>query len=190
MIKTFTGPMHSKKTKSMMDVYFGIYNKEHILCFKPTKDNRDVGEIRSKDYEEGIPCICIDTFDEIMNYMRDDVRTIFIDEVQMLEGNVGVLSYLSIVEEVDIYVAGLNMTSEQEPFLVMPQIIAISDNVEFIKGSCYDCGRDASFTYFEGTKTEKIKVGDEGYFPLCDRCLKKRRSKSDMMRLLLKKNTD
>ena len=31
MIKTFTGPMHSKKTKSMMDVYFGIYNKEQLM---------------------------------------------------------------------------------------------------------------------------------------------------------------
>lgn len=187
MIKTFTGPMHSKKTKSMMDVYFGIYNKEHILCFKPSQDDRDVGEIRSKDYEVGIPCISIDTFEDILKYMRDDVRTIFIDEVQMLRGNVSVLSYLSIAYDIDIYTAGLNMTSEQDPFLVMPLVLAISTSVEVIKGSCYDCGREADYTFYEGEKSEAIKVGDEGYVPLCPRCLTKRRSSDDLKKLLLKK---
>lgn len=189
MIKTFTGPMHSGKTKCMMDVYFKIYNKDHILRFKPNRDNRDVGEIRSKDYEEGIPAIGIDKFEDILNYMRDDVRTIFIDEVQMLEGNVNVLSYLSIVNDIDIYTAGLNLTSEVEPFLVMPMILAISDSVEMIKASCFDCGRDASYTYFEGEKTSEILVGDKGYVPLCSRCLKERMSSKKLKKMLVNKDT-
>lgn len=190
MIKTFTGPMHSGKTKNMMDVYFGIFNKEHILCFNSSKNNRDGNEIRSKDYEEGIPCIGILKFEEILDYLRDDVRTIFVDEVQMFEGNVGVLSYLSIVKDIDIYTAGLNMTSEQSPFNVMPYVLAISDEISIVKASCYDCGRDAVHTYFEGVKTEDIKVGDEGYLPLCPRCLIKRRDEKVMKKLLLKRDTN
>lgn len=190
MIRTFTGPMHSGKTKKMMDVYFGIYNKEHILCFNASKNDRDGNEIRSKDYEEGIPCIGISKFEEILDFLRRDVRTIFIDEAQMIEGNVAVLSNLSINFDIDIYIAGLNMTSEQTPFMTMPYILAISDEIDVIKASCYDCGRDALFTYYEGVKTEDIQVGDEGYFPLCHRCLSRRREESSSMKLTLKKDTN
>lgn len=177
MIKTFTGPMHSGKTKQMMDVYKGIFNKDHLLCFKPAKDDRD-DEIKSKDYEDGIPCIFIEKLEDILLFITDDITTIFIDEIQMFECDISVLNYLSLVKDIDVYTAGLNMTSEQQPFGIMPQILAISDEIENIKASCYDCGRSASFTYYEGVKKEDILVGDEGYVPLCNKCLIKRKKKN------------
>lgn len=186
MIKTFTGPMHSGKTEAMIDVYKKIFNKDHIRCFKPRKDDRDFGVIKSKVYEEEIPAIVVDSFDEILGHVDESTSIIFIDEAQMLEGNVGVLSYLSIAQDIDIYVGGLNQTSEQEPFLVMPQILAISDEVSVIKASCYDCGRDeATHTYFNGEKTDAILVGDEGYMPLCPRCLLKRRGEEGLKKILV-----
>lgn len=192
MIKTFTGPMHSGKTAAMIATYKKIWNKDHILCFKPNRDTRDIGEIKSKDYDVTISSIGIDYFEDILHYIDDKTRTIFIDEVQLMEGNVNVLTYLSIIKDIDIYLGGLNMTSEQEPFLIMPYILAISDEVEVIKASCYDCGRDATHTYYEGNKVEKIKVGDEGYIPLCRRCLAKRRGLEDAKKLYLgiKKDTN
>ncbi len=194
MITTFTGPMHSGKTAAMMAAYNKIWNKSHILCFKPNKDTRDIGEIRSKDYSEGIKSIGIDCFEEILDYVGEknekDIRTIFIDEVQLLDGNPRVLLYLSIAMDMNIFTAGLNMTSEQEPFLVMPYVLAISDEVINIKASCYDCGKDASYTFFEGEKSEAIVVGDAGYIPLCDRCLAKRLGKRNIKRLIKTKKED
>ena len=194
MITTFTGPMHSGKTAAMMAAYNKIWNKSHILCFKPNKDTRDIGEIRSKDYSEGIKSIGIDCFEEILDYVGEknekDIRTIFIDEVQLLDGNPRVLLYLSIAMDMNIFTAGLNMTSEQEPFLVMPYVLAISDEVINIKASCYDCGKDASYTFFEGEKSEAIVVGDAGYVPLCDRCLAKRLGKRNIKRLIKTKKED
>lgn len=189
MITTFTGPMHSGKTAAMITTYNKIWNKNNILCFKPAKDSRDLGVLKSKDYELEVPAICIVSFEDILPHVeeKDNIRTIFIDEAQMIEGNVSVLSYLSIVKDMDIYVSGLNMTSEQEPFLTMPQILAISDDVKVIKASCFDCGRDASYTYFEGEKTEAIVVGDKGYIPLCSRCLEKRRGREKLDIMLLRK---
>lgn len=190
MIKTFTGPMHSGKTAAMIMTYQKIWNKNHVLCFKPKKDTRDIGEIRSKDFDVSIPCIGIDTFDEILDYVNDDTSTIFIDEVQLMEGNVSVLTYLSIVKDMDIYTSGLNMSSEQEPFMMMPYVLAVSDEVEMIKASCYDCCREATYTYYEGDKTETVKVGNEGYIPLCRRCLEKRRGKEVSKRLYLHRKKD
>ena len=177
MIKTFTGPMHSGKTAAMIAAYNKIWNKEHVRCFKPSIDSRDLGVMKSKDYGDGVPAICIDLFEDILDHIDEDISTIFIDEAQLLKGDVSVLSYLSVMKDMDIYVGGLNMTSEMEPFLIMPYILAISDEVEVIKASCFDCGRDASYTYFNGEKTDKILVGDEGYIPLCSRCIKKREEK-------------
>ncbi len=190
MITTFTGPMHSGKTAAMITTYNKIWNKKNILCFKPAKDSRDLGVLKSKDYELEVPAICISSFEDILEYIDDHIRTLFIDEAQMIEGNVSVLSYLSIVKDMDIYVSGLNMTSEQEPFLTMPQILSISDDVKVIKASCYDCGRDASYTYYEGEKTEAIVVGDQGYIPLCSRCLEKRRGQDHIKKMLLKRKEE
>ena len=111
MITTFTGPMHSGKTAAMMAAYNKIWNKSHILCFKPNKDTRDIGEIRSKDYSEGIKSIGIDCFEEILDYVGEknekDIRTIFIDEVQLLDGNPRVLLYLSIAMDMNIFTVAI-----------------------------------------------------------------------------------
>ena len=190
MIKTFTGPMHSGKTAQMIATYNKIWNKDHILCFKPSIDSRDLGIMKSKDYGEGVPAICIEMFEDILKYLNDDISTIFIDEAQMIKGNVSVLSYLSVMKDMDIYVAGLNMTSEAEPFLTMPFILAISDEVVNVKASCFDCGREATYTYFNGEKTGEILVGDEGYIPLCHRCIKKREEKGQKLIFSLNKKND
>ena len=162
MIKTFTGPMHSGKTAAMITAYNNIWNKKHVKVFKPRCDVRDLGEMKSKDFVEGIPAVCIDTFDDILLHVDESVRTIFVDEVQLLTGNVNVLTYLSVVYDMDIYLAGLDKTSEQEPFLIMPYILAISDERVDVKASCCDCGREASYTYYDGEKSDAVKVGDEG----------------------------
>ncbi len=188
MITTFTGPMHSSKTASLIVIYNKIWNKEHVKVFKAKQDTRDPGVLKSKDFEETVPAIEIDKLDEILDYIDDSTRVIFIDEIQWLEGNIDVLNQLSIVQDIDIYTAGLNQTSEQKPFGIMPYVLALSDSVVNIKASCYDCGRDAALTYYEGKdKKGDTKVGDNGYVPLCPACLKSRVGKRKLTSRFLKK---
>ncbi|MBQ8659258.1 MAG: hypothetical protein IJ475_00260 [Bacilli bacterium] len=186
MITTFTGPMHGGKSASMIEAYAGIWNKERIMCFKPSFDTRDGDQIKSGALVGGIDSIVIEKFEDILDYYTDDITNIFIDEAQFIKGNVSVLSYLSIAKDVDIYIAGLNMTSEQEPFMVMPYILAISDNVVNCRASCLDCGREATYTYYEKEKNAKIVVGNEDYVSLCTRCLNKRLG-DNVMKLIMKK---
>lgn len=187
MITTFTGPMHSGKTAEILSTYNKIWNKEHLMMFKPKCDTRSVGAIKSNSFSESIEAIEIDTFDEIISYIKNDTTAVFIDEAQMFKGNIHVLTYLSLICDVDVYLSGLNMTSEQEPFMIMPFVLAISDKVVNIPASCFDCGRDATYTYFEGTKTEDLKIGNEGYIPLCGKCLVKRSGKEIINKLILNK---
>ena len=124
MIKTFTGPMFSGKSDALISVYQKIWNKDLVMAFKPSKDTRDKNFIKSKNYEVQIPAIFIDDIGEIKNCIHGkNIHTIFIDEAEFLTGDVAELVALSVYYDIDFYIAGLNMTSEQKPF----GLIAYSD---------------------------------------------------------------
>lgn len=174
MIKTFTGPMFSGKTTALLSTYFNMWNKKNILCFKPKINTRDDG-IKSKNIKENVEAIEIKNLNEIKSYLKKNTRTIFIDEANFLKGDVSELVSISVDMDIDIYICGLNMTSEQKPFGIMNDILAVSDYIEIKKGYCTDCNREAAYTYFEGEKNKDIIVGDTGYITLCESCLRKRR---------------
>ena len=178
MIKTFTGPMFSGKTTQLLSTYFNMWNKNNILLFKPKMNTRDVG-IKSKNIKESVDAIEIEDLSDIYNHLKKNTRTIFIDEGNFLKGDVQVLVNISIDMNIDIYVSGLNMTSEQKPFGIMPDILAVSDEIEICKGYCTECNRFASYTYYEGNKNKDIMVGDTGYVSLCESCLRKRRKENE-----------
>ncbi len=186
MIKCYVGPMYSGKSDSLIKDYQSIWNKDLIIAFKPRKDVRDGPFIKSKNYEEKIPAIFIDDIREIINYVKDgNFRTVLIDEAELLTGDVTILADLSVLLDIDFKIAGLNMTSEQEPFGIMGDILAVSDEIEVIKGSCQDCGRDSVYSFYTSDDKEgQIKVGDTNYISLCPRCLRMRKKDSKILSLI------
>lgn len=184
MIKSYVGPMFSGKSDSLIKIYNSIWNKDLIIAFKPRKDTRDGAFIKSKNYQEKIPAILIDNLSEIVDYLKDGhYRTVLIDEAELLEGDATILADLSVLLEIDFKIAGLNMTSEQVPFGIMGNILAVSDEVELIKGSCQDCARPSIYSYYLGNdKDGQIKIGDN-YASLCPRCLKIRKRTSKVLKI-------
>lgn len=175
MIKTFVGPMFSGKSDALISIYQKIWNKDLVMAFKPRKDTRDGELIKSKNYDVSIPAIFIDNISEIAEHIRGkNIHTIFIDEAQLLEGDVADLVALSVYYDIDFYLAGLNMTSEQVPFGLIGDILAVSDEIETITGFCQDCNKPSRYTFYVPEKTEDIKIGDDGYISLCPSCLAKR----------------
>ena len=124
--------------------------------------------------DKEVEAILINDLSDIYNYLSDKITTIFIDEANFLKGNIDVLIDLSINKDLDIFIAGLNLTSELKPFGIMPEIMAISDEIVLLHASCNDCNRDASYTYYNGSKDSDILVGNDNYIALCPKCLRKR----------------
>lgn len=186
MIKSFVGPMYSGKSDALIKTYKDIWNKELVIAFKPRKDIRDGAYIKSKNYKEKIPAIFIDDLSEIIDYVKDgSYRTVLIDEAELLTGDVTVLADLSVLLDIDFKIAGLNMTSEQEPFGIMGDILSVSDEIEVIKGSCQDCGRQSIYSFYTSDdKDGQIKVGDTNYVSLCPRCLRMRKKNSKILSLI------
>ena len=81
---------------------------------------------------------------------------------------------LFIYNNIDIYIAGLDLTSELTPFNIMPNILAIATEVYKLKARCQDCGKEAEYTYCLVEKNEEVMVGNSEYVPLCRDCLGKR----------------
>lgn len=179
MIKSFVGPMFSGKSDALISTYTKIWNKSLVAAFKPKNDSRDKDEIKSKNYEISIPAIYIEDLSEILDYVqKNNIRTVFIDEAEFLTGDVSLLVDMSVILEIDFYIAGLNMTSEQKPFGLMPDILAVSDEVINITGFCQDCNRPSVYSYYiSDDKDSDILVGDANYVSLCPSCLRKRKGK-------------
>lgn len=173
MIKVFTGPMFSGKTDELLKEYDKKYHKSKILLFKPKIDTRDLGIIRSRN-NKGYPAILIKDLKDIKKHLNNNITTIFLDEANFIKGDIKILNELNIEADIDIFIAGLNTTSEQRPFGIMPAILSIADEIIILKSSCNQCNRDASHTYYEGTKKAEILVGNENYKALCTSCLRQK----------------
>ena len=176
MIKVYTGPMYAAKSLGLIQAAKvrqkqGINN---VVCFKPSKDTRDMSKIKSRVIEETLDAYVIQDLSQIKDFIDEDTDTIIIDEVQFLSGDVQELLWLTIYHNIDIYIAGLDLTSELTPFNIMPNILAIATEVYKLKARCQDCGKEAEYTYCLVEKNEEIMVGNSEYVPLCRDCLGKR----------------
>ncbi len=174
MIKVITGPMFSGKSDILLNEYENKYHKSKILLFKPSIDTRDLGIVKTRKGKE-VKAILIKDIIEIKDYLTDKITTIFIDEGNFLMGDVDHLLNLSINNDIDIFISGLNLTSEQKLFGIMPNILAVADQIILTTASCNDCNRDAIYTYYDGPKDAEILVGNDNYMALCSSCLRKRR---------------
>ena len=176
MIKVFTGPMYSGKSLRLISEYNNIWNKDRVKVFKPSKDTREYSKLYSRSSKSDIPCKVISDLNDILDNLDDNTSTIFIDEVQFLSGSVDVLTSLSL-KGIDIYIAGLSLTSELKPFGLMPDILAVADEIEHCVAYCFDCNKhNAKYTYCLIDKQDDILVDGKTsiYLPLCSQCLSNR----------------
>lgn len=138
MITLFTGPMFSNKSARLIETYIDIYNEDKILVFKPSKDSRDKTKIISRNYIRTINATVISSFEDILKYLDDEKKVIFIDEVQFLKGNSKILLELSN-QGYELYIAGLLLDSDLNIFGETSKIMYFADKVEILESSCKYC---------------------------------------------------
>jgi len=172
-ITVYTGPMFSSKSVMM----FFAYDKSKIadkkvLAFKPKKDDRfGSGVIKSRSLEQTLEAINISDLSELQNY---DADVYIIDEFQFLEGDIFIIQRMANEGKI-FHISGLDMTAEGKPFGLMPELLAIADQVNKGVAICNDCKQEnAIHSYFLGKKNEDVRIGDSEYIPLCRSCWLKR----------------
>jgi len=174
LINVFTGPMKSGKTTKLINKYIDLSENTKYKCmmFKPLIDNRfSETEVVSREGNK-IMSININTIYDLLPY-KDLTDIFFIDEFQFIEGQDIYMILNSFIDSgKKFYIAGLNLTSERKPFNSMAQILALADNVEYLKAKCDKCGKPAIYTYCKNRKDSDILIGNDEYLSLCHNCYK------------------
>ena len=169
MIKVITGAMFSGKSFELIELLKAL-DMNTVKIFKPNIDTRDKGIIKSRTTSKTYTALLIDDLKEIPQYIDNNTKTIVIDEVQFLTGDISIIVDLHL-KGYDFIIAGLNLTSERKPFGLMKDIMCIATDIEILKAKCICCNKiNADYTYSIKNKKEDILVG-EYYIPICRECL-------------------
>lgn len=147
---------------------YALANKKVLFC-KPKLDNRySDNQIVTHD-DSRVPAIVIDNPYQILDYQ--DIDVILIDEVQFFEESLIDVIEKLIKQGTIVVASGLDMDRNGTPFGIVPQLMAIAEEVQKMRAVCAECGEDAWISYSEIESEEQIILGaQDKYKPLCRTC--------------------
>lgn len=175
MLQVITGGMFAGKTDELLrrlERY--IIAKRRVSLVKPDVDTRDSVTHNGKEFKGAIiKKNDYITFRQIVAY--NDV--IGLDEAQFF----GEPIYQVIKDIIQsgtnkiIIASGLDMDYSGEPFGIMPQLMAIADEIAKLHAVCEDCYKAANVSYRMTDQREQVVIGAKGeYKALCWDCVNKR----------------
>lgn len=152
-IEVITGPMFAGKSQELIRRLNTLsFAHKKIIAFKPTIDNRyDKSKIASHAGQK-FEAYTIDTPNDILKHISDDVQVIGIDEIQFFDSSIiGIIESLAS-KGIRVICAGLDLDFRGEPFGVMPELLARAEFVSKLEAACTVCG-------FGATRTQRIING-------------------------------
>ena len=170
-IEVICGPMFSGKTEELLRrIKRAQFAKLKIAVFKPKIDNRySAKKIVSHD-KNAIQAIPVDSANNILPLINQ-AKVVAIDEAQFFDTDLTNICNQLANNGVRVIVAGLDMDFLGNPFGVMPQILAIAEEVTKVHAICIECYDFANHSYRKNTDTDLVKLGEkEEYQPLCRNC--------------------
>jgi thymidine kinase len=177
-IHAYVGTMGAGKTKKLVSIFNRLSGEgKHVVVFKHVNDVQRGGHVDMVVARNGdsAPAVAIKSLTDILMYETDrKFDAVLIDEIQFFddEYTVEVLEGMAYAG-IDVYVFGLDVTSELVTFGQMGDILAVADEVKKLKCRCHKCGAPARVSAYVGKdrKEGAIKVGDIGdYQPTCRAC--------------------
>lgn len=175
-LTAFVGVMGCGKTDRMISIYNQCLEKGlRTVIFKPSLDTRVDGEIVKSRSGKVANARSIKTIEDIY-YFEEDYDTfdvILIDEIQFFNEPDIIHSLVAInLLGIDVYVFGLDLTSDATPFGRVSEIMAHADQVIKLETKCARCENNARISHYTGQdKDGDVKVGDlDVYEPLCRDC--------------------
>ncbi len=157
-IEVVCGPMFAGKTEEIIRRIRRLeYAKKTVLVFKPSIDNRySESEIVSHNKTKA-KSININKAREILDYVKEGVDAVVIDEAQFLDNDVIWVSEVLADRGIRVIVGGLDRDFRGEPFGPMPQLLAIAEFVQKLTAVCVVSGQPA-------TRTQRLINGKPASF--------------------------
>lgn len=167
-IEVITGPMFSGKSEELIRrIKRAKIARQRVVCFKPDIDLRyHRTAIASHSAQTHDACVVanVDRLREALFPQIDEVEVIGIDEAQFFDEGLVPLSLELMHRGKRVLIAGLDTTFAGEPFVPIPDLMAIADEVEKLSAVCMVCGAPAIHTQRLGQSQELVVVGAAGLY--------------------------
>lgn len=147
-IEVICGSMFCGKTEELLRrIRRAIIAKQRVQVFKHTLDDRYHG-VQKVTSHNGlyIEAQHVANAANIPNLLEKETTVVAIDEVQFFEANIITTVQQLADQGIRVIVAGLDMDFRAEPFGMIPQLMAIAEDVTKLHAICTVCGELASFT--------------------------------------------
>jgi thymidine kinase len=172
----YVGAMGCGKTKKVIDLYEEmVADGLKVAIFKPfiAREGEDDEFVHARNGRKA-PAIAIDYLDEIPLIADEErLQAILVDEVQFFEDEDAhkILEGIAMTG-IEVYVFGLDVTSDNVTFGSVGEILAHADEVHKLRTACVKCGEEARISKFVGeSKGDVVQVGDlDDYAPHCRSC--------------------
>ncbi|MCB1111781.1 MAG: thymidine kinase [Chlamydiales bacterium] len=181
-LEVICGSMFSGKTNELLNrLKRAEYAKKDVITIKHQVDNRwSYSCIVTHDgIERDARTItsCEEGLDALQQLTRQGADVVGIDEIQFFpEWTVGVIEEM-VACGIRVIAAGLDMDYRRQPFGIVPDLMAIADEVTKLRAICMKCGEEANFTQrlhdgLPATHDEQTVVvgGKECYEARCRNC--------------------
>lgn len=188
-----TGCMFSGKTTELIRLINRYrYAKRSVLVIKPNMDKRySIDEVQTHLNLDGfrlsVGAIAIDDIYNITETRQDGTiithDPLSYDVIAIDEGNLFKSNLIDFAEDMAnknkiVLVCGLNGDIEQQPLGHLHELFHKADRIEHFDGVCFDCGKDAAFTWSDKKrkKGEFVQGHNDIYVSVCRLCRNLRRA--------------
>lgn len=146
-IEVVCGSMFSGKTEELLRrVRRAEIARQKVQLFKPALDDRyNTDSITSHNGHQSI-AENIERSRDILTRRQADTTVIAVDEAQFIDKELVEVALQLAADNVRVIVAGLDMDFRGQPFGVMPQLMALAEEVTKLRAICVVCGETASHT--------------------------------------------
>lgn len=181
-LEVVCGSMFSGKSEELMfRLRRAEYAKKKVITIKHAIDNRKSYSCivsHNGDKREAFPIgNCEDSLRTLMSICDESVDVVGIDEIQFFPPQTVNVMRRMLEDGKRIIVAGLDLDYRGEPFGIVPNLMALADEVTKLRAICMVCGDEANFSQrlINGVPAKwddpTILVGgEECYEPRCRNC--------------------
>lgn len=160
-IEVVCGPMFSGKTEELIRrVKRAQIAKQRVQIFKPAMDTRYADKEVVSHSSLAIKAEPVESSVDILIRLKDSTRVVAIDEVQFFDENIIKVVAKLAARGCRVICAGLDLDYRARPFGMMPQLLAMADEVTKIHAICTVCGAPAVRSQRLARSKDDILLGE------------------------------
>ena len=176
-MEVITGPMFSGKSEELIRrLKRAQIARLRVASFKPDIDLRyqpDAIASHSAQRIEAVAVRDVKRLHETLFPALDTIDVVGVDEAQFFDEALVGLAMELVHAGKRVVLAGLDTTFAGEPFVPMPSLMAIADEVTKLSAVCMLCGAPAIHTQRLGANQQLVVVGATGvYEARCRACFR------------------